>query len=82
MTIFFEILGLQGVSLSQKDQNLLQKKFGRGNNINGLLNSIQEQVPEYKNKDYVTAYRKYYIGEKKPFAKWIKGRPAPEWWTA
>jgi hypothetical protein len=37
---------------------------------------------EYKNKDYVTAYRKYYIGEKKPFAKWIKGRPAPEWWTA
>jgi len=37
---------------------------------------------EYKDKDYVTAYRKYYIGEKEPFAKWIKGRPAPEWWTA
>ena len=36
---------------------------------------------KYRDKDYVSAYRKYYIGEKEPFAKWAKGRPAPEWWT-
>jgi len=30
---------------------------------------------------YVNAYRDYYKGEKEYFAKWIKGRPAPEWWA-
>jgi hypothetical protein len=36
---------------------------------------------EYKDKDYVVAYRRYYIGEKKYFAKWEKGRSQPEWWV-
>ena len=36
---------------------------------------------EYKDKDYVTAYRKYYQGEKKYFAKWERGVSAPEWWV-
>ena len=35
---------------------------------------------EYKDNDYVTAYRNYYKGEKEYFAKWEKGRQQPEWW--
>ena len=35
---------------------------------------------EYKDDDYVTAYRKYYKGDKAYFAKWEKGRQQPEWW--
>ena len=35
---------------------------------------------EYRDKDYVTAYRKYYNTDKKYFAKWEKGRQQPEWW--
>ena len=36
---------------------------------------------EYKDKDYITAYRKYYQGAKAYFAKWEKGVFAPEWWV-
>lgn len=36
---------------------------------------------EYKDVDYVVAYRNYYIGDKVRFAKWGKGRTAPEWWN-
>ena len=36
---------------------------------------------EYKDKDYVVAYRRYYVGEKKYFAKWEKGRSQPNWWV-
>ena len=36
---------------------------------------------EYKDKDYVVAYRKYYMGAKAYFAKWEKGRQQPEWWV-
>jgi len=35
---------------------------------------------EYKDDDYVTAYRKYYKGAKAYFAKWQRGVDAPEWW--
>ena len=34
---------------------------------------------QYRNKNYVTAYRNYYKGEK-TFAKWEKSRSQPEWW--
>ncbi len=34
---------------------------------------------QYRNKNYVIAYRNYYKGEK-TFAKWEKGRKQPEWW--
>ena len=34
---------------------------------------------QYRNKNYVTAYRNYYRGEK-TFAKSEKGRKQPEWW--
>tara|TARA_R110002126_G_scaffold113745_1_gene252304 strand:+ start:26 stop:508 length:483 start_codon:yes stop_codon:yes gene_type:complete len=36
---------------------------------------------EYKDNDYVTAYRKYYQGAKAYFAKWQRGVPAPDWWA-
>ena len=36
---------------------------------------------EYKDKSYVTAYRRYYSNDKKYFAKWEKGRSCPEWWV-
>ena len=35
-----------------------------------------------KDKDYITAYRKYYQGAKAYFAKWEKGVFAPEWWVS
>ena len=35
---------------------------------------------EYRDKNYVTAYRRYYNTDKKYFAKWEKGRSCPEWW--
>ena len=59
-----------------------------------LQNDYKEKIPEgkfvkppqcmpdeYKNKNYVTAYRDYYKGEKEYFAKWEKGRSQPEWWN-
>lgn len=36
----------------------------------------QHRVPG----DPVAAYRRYYIVEKSRFARWNKGREAPEWW--
>ena len=36
---------------------------------------------EYRDTDYVTAYRRYYNNDKKYFAKWEKGRSCPEWWV-
>ena len=59
-----------------------------------LHNDYKEKIPEgkfvkppqcmpdeYKDKNYVTAYRNYYKGEKEYFAKWEKGRSEPEWWN-
>jgi hypothetical protein len=44
-------------------------------------NPPQCMPDEYKDNDYVTAYRNYYKGEKEYFAKWEKGRNQPEWWS-
>ena len=44
-----------------------------------FTNPPQCMPDEYKDNDYVTAYRNYYKGEK-TFAKWEKGRQQPEWW--
>jgi hypothetical protein len=46
----------------------------------GLTNFAQAMPEQYRNNDVVSAYRNYYIGEKK-FAKWNKNRSAPEWWV-
>jgi hypothetical protein len=47
----------------------------------GSLTPFAQAMPEqYKCKDAVTAYRNYYIGEKKRFAKWAK-TPVPSWFA-
>ena len=47
----------------------------------GFFSEPPQCMPdEYKDKDYVSAYRKYYQGAKSYFAKWKKGRQQPDWW--
>lgn len=41
----------------------------------------QAMPDEYRSHDAVEAYRDYYWLEKRRFAKWEKGTPAPEWWV-
>ena len=47
---------------------------------NGFQDPPQCMPDEYKCDDYVQAYRNYYMAEKKYFAAWGKGVPAPAWW--
>ena len=56
------------------------------NYLNDIPDGFFKEPPqcmpdEYKDKDYVTAYRKYYQGAKAYFAKWERGVSAPEWWV-
>lgn len=46
----------------------------------GLTEFAQAMPDEYKDSDPVVAYRKYYIGAKKDFAKWT-GRDTPLWFV-
>ena len=46
-----------------------------------LTNFALAMPPQYHNADPVTAYRNYYLHEKKEFAKWKMGN-VPIWWTA
>ena len=51
-----------------------------GYGMKGNMTTPPQCMPDqYRNKNYVTAYRNYYKGEK-TFAKWEKGRSQPEWW--
>ena len=72
--------------------NKLHKSFRIINNIydnhyiddipDGFFREPPQCMPdEYKDNDYVTAYRKYYQGAKAHFAKWERGVSAPEWWA-
>jgi hypothetical protein len=46
----------------------------------GPLTPFAQAMPDqYKDADAVKAYRAYYIGEKKAFAKWKAGN-TPQWW--
>ena len=47
----------------------------------GLTPFAQAMPEQYRCEDAVTAYRKYYIGEKKRFAKWAK-TPVPSWFAS
>lgn len=40
----------------------------------------QAMPADYKHNDPIEAYRRYYIGAKKSFARWTK-RPQPEWFN-
>lgn len=46
-----------------------------------LTPHAQAMPDQYKNENAVTAYRNYYLHEKKDFAKWKMGN-VPTWWTA
>ena len=46
---------------------------------NWMTPFAQAMPDQYKHKDAVTAYRNYYLGEKKRFAKWTNRNP-PKWW--
>ena len=49
---------------------------------NGALTPFAQAMPDqYKCIDAVRAYRNYYRCEKAYFAKWQKGRAAPQWWV-
>ena len=45
----------------------------------GFITPPQCMPDEYKHKNYVTAYRNYYKGAKRYFAKWERGRNEPKW---
>ena len=45
----------------------------------GLTNFAQAMPEKYKRRSAVEAYRLYYLGEKKRFAKW-KFTKKPDWW--
>jgi hypothetical protein len=54
----------------------LLRGIGRVWNVEDKFTSVEFTPPpqcmpdEYKHKDYITAYKQYYIGEKKRFAKY------------
>ena len=67
-----------------KSFKIIQNIF-KNNYINDIPEGDFTEPPqcmpdEYKDNNYVTAYRNYYKGEKEYFAKWEKGRQQPEWW--
>jgi hypothetical protein len=44
------------------------------------MTSFKQAMPDvYKDDDAVVAYRNYYLGAKRSFAKW-KNNKIPEWW--
>ena len=48
----------------------------------GGLTPVAQAMPDkYKSHNAITAYRNYYRAEKASFARWERGRPAPEWWA-
>ena len=48
----------------------------------GKITTPPQCMPdEYKNEDYITAYRNYYKGAKRYFARWDKLNNKPDWWT-
>jgi hypothetical protein len=58
--------------------DLLTTKYTRWHEWDGCFTSPPQCMPDqYKNADYITAYRNYYKAEKKPFAVYTK-RSIPE----
>lgn len=47
----------------------------------GQMTPVPLAMPdEYKQPDRVQAYRQFYFHDKRRFARWDKGTPAPNWW--
>jgi hypothetical protein len=66
---------------SHKSYSIFQACRNNANFIpDGPLTPFAQAMPDqYKDADAVKAYRAYYIGEKKAFAKWKLGN-IPDWW--
>lgn len=46
-----------------------------------VLTPFAQAMPEmYQGVNAVKAYRRFYSGEKRRFARWDRGRAAPKWW--
>lgn len=88
----FNWLGLHGLNLCNEYTIRYHKRHACHDKIDRMLD-IADMIPsgrqtpyaqampdEYKDSYAVYAYRNYYFNEKRYFAKWEKGRCAPEWW--
>jgi hypothetical protein len=68
-----------------KSSNILLNIYYNNHKFNipeGNFTEPPQCMPdEYRDTDYVTAYRRYYNNDKKYFAKWEKGRSCPKWWV-
>jgi hypothetical protein len=66
------------VHASMRIHKLLTTKYNRWHTWDGGFTTPPQCMPDqYKDEDYVKAYRNYYKGEKLTFSKWTK-RPTPE----
>ena len=69
------------VHKSSRIYDLFMDKYTRWHEWDGLFTTPPQCMPdEFKHADYVTAYRNYYKGAKKYFAKWNKLNNIPDWW--
>ena len=69
------------VHKSSRIYDLFTKKYTRWHSWDGCFTKPPQCMPdEYKHEDYVVAYRNYYKGAKKDFAKWDKLNNTPDWW--
>lgn len=64
------------------EQMLMGGLYNPPKNIaKGKLTPFAQAMPDqYKNVNAITAYRQYYLGEKRRFAKWKTGN-VPEWYA-
>lgn len=49
--------------------------------FSGLTDFAQAMPAAYRGPNAVEAYRKYYVNTKSRFARWARGREAPDWYT-
>ncbi len=87
----FRWLVAHGIALSEeyrkrygrrhKSQDVIEWCASQATAIpNGTLTTFAQAMPEqYRNTDAVTAYRQYYMGEKREIATWKQNRP--EWFV-
>ena len=64
----------------KSDQRLRERlrRPPRGLELNGFVDPPQAMPQEYKSVDCVSAYREYYRGDKRRFARWTT-RHVPHW---
>ena len=61
------------IHTTKKISNLLHDKHNKWNCWKTEFTTPPQCMPDqYKHKDYITAYKQYYIGEKKRFAKYTE----------